>query len=51
MLKLEQRGETGQIANKLRISESTVKIHVSSILVKLSVNNRTEAVIKFFQEA
>ncbi|CAC9521300.1 hypothetical protein [uncultured Gammaproteobacteria bacterium] len=40
-----------QIANKLRISESTVKIHISSILVKLSVNNRTEAAIKFFQEA
>lgn len=39
-----------QIASKLQISESTVKIHISSILVKLSVNNRTEAVVKFFQE-
>lgn len=39
-----------QIANKLNISESTVKIHISSILIKLSVNNRTEAAVKFFRE-
>lgn len=33
-----------QIAEKLYVSVSTVKFHVSSILGKLSVNNRTEAV-------
>lgn len=40
-----------EIAAKLDISESTVKIHISTILAKLSVNNRTEAVVKFFYEA
>lgn len=39
-----------QIAAKLNISESTVKIHISSILVKLSATNRTEAAIKFLHE-
>lgn len=38
-----------QIAYKLKISESTVKIHISSILEKLHVNNRTEAVIFFYK--
>jgi two-component system, NarL family, response regulator LiaR len=33
-----------QIAEKLYVSVSTVKFHVSSILGKLGVNNRTEAV-------
>jgi two-component system, NarL family, response regulator LiaR len=34
----------GQIALKLRISESTIKSHVSNILSKLGVASRTEAV-------
>jgi NarL family two-component system response regulator LiaR len=33
-----------EIAAKLYVSQSTVKFHVSSILAKLYVNNRTEAV-------
>ncbi len=39
-----------QIADKLVISERTVKFHVSSILAKLEVNNRTEAVLKATRE-
>jgi len=35
-----------QIANKLNISEQTIKNHVTSILSKLDANARTEAVVK-----
>jgi len=34
-----------QIAEALTLSESTVKFHVNSILLKLDVANRTEAVV------
>ena len=34
-----------EIAKKLLVSESTIKAHVSSILRKLSVKNRIEAVV------
>lgn len=47
VLELIARG-TGnkQIAQKLNISESTVKTHIQSIFQKLEVNDRTEAVTK-----
>jgi len=35
-----------EIANKLFISESTIKTHVSNILMKLDVSRRTQAVQK-----
>jgi two-component system, NarL family, response regulator len=38
-----------EIATQLDISEGTVKIHVSNILVKLSVTDRTEAVTQALQ--
>jgi DNA-binding NarL/FixJ family response regulator len=34
-----------QIAYKLEVSEATVKAHVSAIMSKLGVNNRTQAVL------
>jgi LuxR family maltose regulon positive regulatory protein len=36
----------GQIAEKLILSEGTVKFHVHSILVKIGVHSRTQAIIK-----
>ncbi|GAA1738390.1 helix-turn-helix transcriptional regulator [Luedemannella helvata] len=37
-------GETNrEVARKLHIAESTVSVHVSNILIKLGVGNRTEA--------
>ena len=34
-----------EIASRLRISDHTVKFHISSIFAKLGVSSRTEAVI------
>jgi DNA-binding NarL/FixJ family response regulator len=39
-----------EIASKLRISEHTVKFHVSSILAKLGAATRTEAVSRGYKE-
>jgi two-component system nitrate/nitrite response regulator NarL len=33
------------IANRLRITEATVKVHLKSILRKIDVSNRTQAAI------
>jgi DNA-binding NarL/FixJ family response regulator len=46
ILELISRGNSNkQIARKLAISDQTVKNHITSILKKLAVNDRTEAVV------
>ena len=50
VLRLLARGrQNKEIAGELWISERTVKFHVSGILAKLGVGNRTEAVSKAAQ--
>ena len=49
VLKLMTEGRTNQeIADELFIALKTVKVHVSSILSKLEVHDRTQAVIYAF---
>jgi DNA-binding NarL/FixJ family response regulator len=38
-----------EIAEDLRIAEKTVRIHVSSVLDKMGVRNRTQATIQALQ--
>jgi two-component system, NarL family, response regulator LiaR len=46
VLKLLARGKANkQIANSLYVSEKTVKTHVSSILMKLGIQSRTQAAL------
>ena len=35
----------GRIADRLHLSENTVKVHVRNIYKKMNVRNRTEAVV------
>jgi len=45
-------GETnGRIAERLVVSEGTVKTHVKHILRKLGVHNRSQAVSRYFRDA
>jgi len=47
ILELLTEGMNNQdMANQLYISENTVKNHIRSILVKLSAQNRTHALVK-----
>ena len=37
------------IANRLGLSEHTVKLHIHHVIAKLGVNNRTEAAVWFLE--
>ncbi|WP_335645188.1 response regulator transcription factor [Azospirillum humicireducens] len=46
MLRCLQNGSSNKmIANHLRITEATVKIHLKSLLRKIDVSNRTQAAL------
>ena len=52
ILLLMTKGKSNQeIADELFISLKTVKVHVSNILSKLQVQDRTQAVIYAFQHS
>ena len=40
---------TKDIANKLRISEKTVRNHISNVMQKLGVNGRASAVVELLK--
>ena len=37
---------TKEIASKLFISEKTVRNHISNVIIKIDVNNRSSAILK-----
>ena len=43
---LINNGSTTYIASKLNISEKTVRNHISNVIIKLDVNNRSSAILK-----
>lgn len=50
-LRLLARGESNkQIANSLRISEATVKLHVRNVMEKLNLENRTQLAVYAVRE-
>jgi len=50
LLLISQGKENKEIAAALKISENTVKNHISNVFQKLAVNDRTEAVVKSLKE-
>lgn len=51
ILALVSEGLTNaQIANRLRVSENTVKFHLQNLYLKLKLNNRTEAAAYYLRE-
>jgi DNA-binding NarL/FixJ family response regulator len=50
VLRLLAQGKTNQdIADDLRISRATVKVHVQHIIAKLEVSDRTQAIVRAFK--
>lgn len=48
---LAQGASNAQIAERLHLSESTVKFHVRNLFLKLGVTNRTEAAARYHQQS
>ncbi len=46
---LVQNIETNDIARKLHISEKTVRNHISNVIQKLGVTNRTSAILELIK--